>query len=117
MTSQNSVFCMRAPELNGHFRGWNSDEDPSVPFDPTHGKSVLKRSQQNTELSCEAGSGSEGSNTMPAGFESPSRPRSPTPARDIGNFGSCSVPEIEFGAGFDNRKETSFRPVDHSERC
>ncbi|KAF7374870.1 hypothetical protein MSAN_00373100 [Mycena sanguinolenta] len=29
-----------------------------------------------------------------------------------GNFGSCSVPEIEFGAGFDGRKETSFRPVD-----
>ncbi|GJE88644.1 hypothetical protein PsYK624_047270 [Phanerochaete sordida] len=30
----------------------------------------------------------------------------------IGNFGSCSVPQIEFGAGFDNRKETSFEPVD-----
>ena len=33
----------------------------------------------------------------------------------IGNFGSCSVPEIEFGAGFDNRRETSFRPVDLGE--
>jgi len=31
---------------------------------------------------------------------------------NIGNFGSCSVPEIEFGVGFDNRRETSFRPVD-----
>ncbi|KAJ7702172.1 hypothetical protein B0H16DRAFT_1440507 [Mycena metata] len=30
----------------------------------------------------------------------------------IGNFGKCSVPQIEFGVGFDNRKETSFRPVD-----
>ena len=30
----------------------------------------------------------------------------------IGNFGSCTVPEIEFGAGFDNRRETSFQPVD-----
>ena len=30
----------------------------------------------------------------------------------IGNFGSCSVPQIEFGVGFDNRKETSFEPVD-----
>ena len=30
----------------------------------------------------------------------------------VGNFGSCSVPEIEFGVGFDNRKETSFQPVD-----
>ena len=34
---------------------------------------------------------------------------------NIGNFGSCSVPEIEFGAGFDNRRETSFRPVDLGE--
>lgn len=31
-----------------------------------------------------------------------------------GNFGSCSVPEIEFGQGYDGRKETSFRPVDQS---
>ncbi|TFK40388.1 hypothetical protein BDQ12DRAFT_664848 [Crucibulum laeve] len=30
----------------------------------------------------------------------------------IGNFGSCTVPEIEFGAGFDGRKETSFQPKD-----
>jgi hypothetical protein len=30
----------------------------------------------------------------------------------IGNFGSCSIPEIEFGAGFDGRNETSFQPVD-----
>ncbi|EIN12770.1 hypothetical protein PUNSTDRAFT_37915, partial [Punctularia strigosozonata HHB-11173 SS5] len=33
-------------------------------------------------------------------------------ASAIGNFGSCSVPQIEFGVGFDNRKETSFQPVD-----
>ena len=33
----------------------------------------------------------------------------------IGNFGSCSVPQIEFATGFDNRKETSFQPVDQSE--
>lgn len=31
---------------------------------------------------------------------------------DIGNFGSCSVPQIQFAVGFDNRKETSFEPVD-----
>ncbi|KAF7299079.1 hypothetical protein MIND_00856200 [Mycena indigotica] len=31
---------------------------------------------------------------------------------NIGNFGKCSVPQIEFGVGFDNRKETSFQPVD-----
>ncbi|KAJ7475875.1 hypothetical protein FB451DRAFT_1245088 [Mycena latifolia] len=30
----------------------------------------------------------------------------------IGNFGSCSIPQIEFGAGFDGRKETAFQPVD-----
>lgn len=32
----------------------------------------------------------------------------------IGNFGKCSVPQIEFAVGFDNRKETSFEPVDKS---
>ncbi|KAI0322591.1 hypothetical protein OF83DRAFT_652043 [Amylostereum chailletii] len=31
---------------------------------------------------------------------------------NLGNFGSCSVPQIEFATGFDNRKETSFQPVD-----
>ena len=31
---------------------------------------------------------------------------------DIGNFGSCSIPQIQFGAGFDGRRETSFEPVD-----
>ncbi|KJA19472.1 hypothetical protein HYPSUDRAFT_56606 [Hypholoma sublateritium FD-334 SS-4] len=30
----------------------------------------------------------------------------------IGNFGKCTVPQIKFGVGFDNRKETSFEPVD-----
>jgi hypothetical protein len=30
----------------------------------------------------------------------------------IGDFGKCSVPQIEFATGFDNRKETSFQPVD-----
>ncbi|KAI9057273.1 hypothetical protein FKP32DRAFT_1584187 [Trametes sanguinea] len=33
-------------------------------------------------------------------------------AGDIGDFGSCSIPQIEFGVGFDGRKETSFQPVD-----
>lgn len=35
-----------------------------------------------------------------------------TGGSNIGNFGKCSVPQIEFGVGFDNRKETSFQPVD-----
>ncbi|KAJ7645422.1 hypothetical protein DFH06DRAFT_998411 [Mycena polygramma] len=30
----------------------------------------------------------------------------------IGDFGKCTVPQIEFATGFDNRKETSFQPVD-----
>ncbi|KAJ7916375.1 hypothetical protein B0H13DRAFT_2449420 [Mycena leptocephala] len=30
----------------------------------------------------------------------------------IGNFGKCTIPQIEFGVGFDSRKETSFQPVD-----
>lgn len=34
------------------------------------------------------------------------------PAGGIGDFGSCTVPQIEFAVGFDNRKETSFQPVD-----
>ncbi|KZV68297.1 hypothetical protein PENSPDRAFT_582564, partial [Peniophora sp. CONT] len=28
------------------------------------------------------------------------------------NFGTCTTPQIEFATGFDNRKETSFEPVD-----
>lgn len=31
------------------------------------------------------------------------------------DFGSCSVPEIEFGVGFDGRRATSFQPVDRSQ--
>ena len=38
-----------------------------------------------------------------------------TPTGNIGNFGKCSIPEIEFGTGFDGRKETSFQPVDKSQ--
>ncbi|KAF8656257.1 hypothetical protein AX16_002693 [Volvariella volvacea WC 439] len=34
------------------------------------------------------------------------------PPSNTGNFGRCTVPEIEFGAGFDGRRETSFQPVD-----
>ena len=33
-------------------------------------------------------------------------------AGNIGDFGICSIPEIEFGAGFDGRRETSFQPAD-----
>ena len=37
-----------------------------------------------------------------------------TTSSAIGDFGSCTVPQIEFGTGFDNRKETSFQPVDQT---
>ncbi|CAK5284228.1 unnamed protein product [Mycena citricolor] len=32
----------------------------------------------------------------------------------FGNFGSCPLPLIKFGVGFDNRKETSFEPQDQT---
>ncbi|KAJ3477579.1 hypothetical protein NLJ89_g12410 [Agrocybe chaxingu] len=35
-----------------------------------------------------------------------------TGAGGIGNFGRCSTPEIEFGVGFDGRRESSFQPKD-----
>ncbi|KAH8118038.1 hypothetical protein DFH11DRAFT_1541287 [Phellopilus nigrolimitatus] len=35
-------------------------------------------------------------------------------ASGVGNFGSCTTPQIQFGVGFDNRKETSFEPVDQT---
>ncbi|KAJ7773309.1 hypothetical protein B0H16DRAFT_1511849 [Mycena metata] len=41
--------------------------------------------------------------TFPASTASPST---------IGSFGSCTIPQIEFGPGFDGLTETSFRPVD-----
>ena len=37
-----------------------------------------------------------------------------SPAAGSVSFGSCSTPEVEFGGGFDGRKETSFQPVDKS---
>jgi hypothetical protein len=37
-------------------------------------------------------------------------------AGNIGNFGSCSVPQIKFGAGFDGRRETAFEPVDQGKQ-
>ncbi|KAI0064762.1 hypothetical protein BV25DRAFT_183148 [Artomyces pyxidatus] len=42
----------------------------------------------------------------------PSAAATPAATRNIGNIGSCSVPQIQFGVGFDGRRETSFEPVD-----
>lgn len=52
-----------------------------------------------------------GAVTVSVGTSTGATPTS-TSGSAIGNFGSCSVPQIEFGVGFDNRKETSFEPVD-----
>jgi hypothetical protein len=56
-----------------------------------------------------------GSNTGNNGSGTPANNTGNADPGNIGNFGSCSVPEIEFGVGFDNRRETSFRPVDLGE--
>lgn len=56
--------------------------------------------------------------TITVGDLNPSATGAPAPSAvppangNIGDFGKCSVPEMEFGVGFDNRKETSFRPID-----
>ncbi|KAJ7763066.1 hypothetical protein B0H16DRAFT_1883924 [Mycena metata] len=48
----------------------------------------------------------------PAAAAAPPAAAAAASSASIGNFGKCSVPQIEFGVGFDNRQETSFRPVD-----
>jgi len=53
-TKRNSVFCQRGPanqELNGLFQAQDSANEPHVSFDLALGKSVLKRSQPNTQPS------------------------------------------------------------------
>jgi uncharacterized protein with GYD domain len=50
--------------------------------------------------------------TSTAGATDSSTATSTASTSSIGNFGSCSIPQIEFATGFDNRKETSFQPVD-----
>ena len=52
--------------------------------------------------------------TVTFGSSVPLLPVPTSPASNVGNFGSCTLPQIEFGTGFDNRKETSFQPVDQS---
>ena len=55
--------------------------------------------------------------STPAVASSTPAPTSAALARIIENFGSFSVPQIEFGASFDNRKEISLVPVDKSKCC
>jgi hypothetical protein len=50
--------------------------------------------------------------TVSVGQPSPTPAPTSSASPDGADFGSCSTPEIEFGAGFDGRTETSFQPVD-----
>ncbi|KAJ7784630.1 hypothetical protein B0H16DRAFT_1493232 [Mycena metata] len=73
-------------------------------------------------VSASSGSASSGSGsaadttaaaaTAPAATTAAAPPAVVATSSSIGNFGSCTVPQIEFATGFDNRKETSFQPVD-----
>ncbi|KAI5122268.1 hypothetical protein M0805_002349 [Coniferiporia weirii] len=106
-TNRNSVFCQTAPknsQLNGLVQAQDPANDPNVFFDPATGASVTLGSQANTFPFGSAGS---------AAFSNSSVKRAAS-ASNIGDFGSCSVPQIQFGTGFDGRKETSFEPVDQT---
>jgi len=75
-----------------------------------------------------AGTGSAAAASSSAGADSStSAPDASTSAADaaassgasagssaIGDFGSCTTPQIEFGVGFEGRTETSFEPVDQA---
>jgi len=79
-------------------------------FDPALGKSVLKGSQPNTEPF--GGAVPPSSSGVPTSTMAPSPSNTLTSPGSPSSFGSCSVPQIIFGVGFDNRKETSFEPAD-----
>ncbi|KAF7422329.1 hypothetical protein PC9H_010485 [Pleurotus ostreatus] len=129
-TPRNSVFCQKAPknpELNGLVQAQDPANDPTIFFDPATKATVRLGDQPNTFPFGQAGGAAPApapavtaAPEAPAPEASPApetpapeTPAAPAPATGaIGNFGSCSVPQIEFAAGFDNRRETSFRPVD-----
>lgn len=133
-TNRNSVFCQKAPknaELNGLVQAQDPANDPNVFFDPALKASVQKGSQANTApfggAAASSGSNNAGSGNAAGNAASPATQEAVDEtgsaaagagnagagnAGNIGDFGSCSVPEIEFGVGFDGRKETSFQPVD-----
>ncbi|KII89992.1 hypothetical protein PLICRDRAFT_174793 [Plicaturopsis crispa FD-325 SS-3] len=57
-------------------------------------------------------SAAAGNNAAAATTSAAAAASSTAAATGAADFGSCTTPQIEFGAGFDNRKETSFQPVD-----
>ncbi|KAG5724694.1 hypothetical protein E4T56_gene3752 [Termitomyces sp. T112] len=137
--SRNSVFCQKAPknpQLNGLVQAQDPANDPSLFFDPATKTTVKKGDQPNTfpfggnstAVATSAAARTTISSTDTAvlavssattsfsivGDTTASVPSvtSTASSSGIGNFGKCSVPKIEFGVGFDGRKETSFQPVD-----
>ncbi|KAF8349140.1 hypothetical protein F5887DRAFT_949554 [Amanita rubescens] len=115
-TLRNSVFCQKAPrnsELNGLVQAQDPANNPDLFFDPATQKTVKKGEQPNTfpfgtnNSTCSKSS-TANKQTSSTGVDT----ASVNTTTSIGNFGSCSVPQINFGVGFDNRKETSYLPVD-----
>ncbi|KAJ8523219.1 hypothetical protein ONZ45_g283 [Pleurotus djamor] len=121
---RNSVFCQKAPknpELNGLVQAQDPNNDPNLFFDPATKATVTLGSQPNTFPFGGAGAAVPPAPPAPAPeapavdtppAETPAPPVAAPPAGGIGDFGSCTVPQIEFAVGFDNRRESSFRPVD-----
>ncbi|CAA7266990.1 unnamed protein product [Cyclocybe aegerita] len=97
---------------------------PAVPQEPEETEPVLEESPAATDcvtavtVTVTAGAAQatiSDAVTVTAGTPAATTaaPPAATPATPAGaDFGSCTVPEIEFGVGFDNRRETSFRPAD-----
>ncbi|KAL4263123.1 hypothetical protein AB1N83_005260 [Pleurotus pulmonarius] len=130
-TPRNSVFCQKAPknpELNGLVQAQDPANDPTIFFDPATKATVRLGDQANTFPFGQSGGAAPAPPAVTATPEAPApeaspAPETPAPAPEtpaapapatgaIGDFGSCTVPQMEFAAGFDNRRETSFRPVD-----
>jgi hypothetical protein len=65
-----------------------------------------------TTVTVTAGSGSAATTAAPAAVTAPADVAVAGASSSIGNFGKCSIPKINFGTGFDGRKETAFEPAD-----
>ncbi|KAL1744383.1 hypothetical protein HDZ31DRAFT_38732 [Schizophyllum fasciatum] len=61
-----------------------------------------------------SGSGDSGSSATTSAAASTATTKAAAATGNTGgaDFGSCSTPQIEFAAGFDGRRETSFQPAD-----
>ena len=132
-------------ELDGLVQAQDPANDPNLFFDPATSATATLGSQPNTFPFGANGSGGANppasyTNPVNGGVDNPPTSNTHvdhggnngtndggddvddgtgnnngTDTGKIGDFGSCSVPQIEFGQGFDGRKETSFKPVDQSE--